>query len=155
MAQVSVDKGLDGTQLISRAYADTELIYQNSSWWPAASALHTALVEFQKTDSTGDGEAADYGAIWQGFAQVVGDPVVFLSSLGETAATVGLVSVTTVTTAAFFSMQSMLSILTFGSQWAISAFTFVFLLLPAFTCMELDALDLLARTTALHPRLGS
>ena len=26
---------------------------------------------------------ADYNAIWEGFSQVVGDPVKFLSSLGE------------------------------------------------------------------------
>ncbi len=148
--RASVDEGLNGTQLISQAYTDTESIYQNSSWWPAVSALHIAYVEFQRSDSDGDGEVADYGAIWQGFTDVVGgDPVEFLSNLGETAAAIGFASVTTVSSAAFFSMNSMLSVLTVGSQWAISTFTFVFLLLPAFTCMELDALDILASTKAL------
>ena len=152
--RVSVDEGLNGTQLLTRAYIDTESIYRNSSWWPAVSALHVAFVEFRSTDSNGDRQVADYGAIWQGFNDGVGgDPVEFLSNLGETAAAISFASVTTVSSAAFFSMSSMLSVLTVGSQWAISTFTFVFLLLPAFTCMELDALDILASTKALAPSL--
>jgi hypothetical protein len=150
--RVSVDEGLNGTQLITRAYMDTELIYRNTSWWPAVSALHVAFVKFRTTGSNEDGEVADFGAIWQGFNDVVGgNPVEFLSNLGETAAAIGFASVNTVSSAAFFSMSSMLSVVTVGSQWAISTFTFVFLLLPAFTCMELDALDILASTKALAP----
>lgn len=146
--RASVDERLDGTQLINRAYNDAELIYRNDTWWPAVSALRTAFLNFQSTDSNGE-DVADYGAIWQKFLDLVGDPVEFFTTLGETATAVSVASVSTVSSAAFLSIGSMMSIVNFGSQWAISTFTFLLLLLPTFMCMETDALDVLVSSQAI------
>ena len=138
----SIADGQGGVALLDRAYEDAEAIYAAEEWWPAVSSARVLVNQLQAKSDVEE-QALDYGAVYAGLEQIVGDPAAFFKQVGQSlwgSIGGGIGALQTILAAAVGSLSTITASLTLISGWAIKFMTFSFFILPGFCMMESDIL---------------